>query len=170
MTGPITFSRVLDYDESGSVAFQCGATFADPPLSVIPRPVAPWKPDKTYGNWFGHTYGMFMPSDKDASVNLPPIVESYVNFGEFGVFLAVLLGGICAFLCDLIGGGRSAVSIFLIFAIFSGLTNAELSISLSCGQMLQMAAVVWVLLKLRRRYSVMRARRVMANPGLKPTT
>ncbi|HEV2136884.1 MAG TPA: hypothetical protein VGR47_21875 [Terracidiphilus sp.] len=162
MAGPIVFSRVLDYHESGNVTYQWGATFADLPLSVIPRAVAPWKPEKNFGQWFGHTYGIIKPGDQNTSVNLPPIVESYVNFGNFGVLLAVLLGGICAFLYDLFGGGKSTISVFLIIAIFAGLTNTELSISLGYGQVLQMSLVAWVLLILLRQYSGMRVRRVLA--------
>lgn len=170
MAGPIAFSRVLDYLESGNATYQWGATFADLPLSIIPRAVAPWKPKKDEGQWFGHTYGILAPGDKHTSVNLSPIVESYINFGDYGVFLAVLLGGICAWLYDLFGGGKSTVSMFFIIAIFSSLANTELSISLGYGQVLQMSAVAWVLLKLRRRYSGMPSWRVLANSSMKPKT
>lgn len=145
---PIVFSRVLQLHESGVADFQEGATLWDLPLSIVPRAIFPWKPEKTSGQWFGHTYGFLSPTNFRTSVNLPPIIESYVNFGNAGPLLGLLLGLITGWLSRVLGNAESPASAFAVALVFSGFGNAETAISIIYGQALQTLVFVWLILKL----------------------
>jgi hypothetical protein len=143
--GPIVFSRVIAYHEQHVVDFQYGATFWDLPLSFFPRFLAPWKPEKNTGQWFGHSYGFLLPWDDVTSVNLPPVVESYVNFGIAGPILGLLLGAVCGWLSRLLGHARSPMSALATVVVFSGFVNSESGVSIVYGQALQMLVMMWAL-------------------------
>lgn len=170
MMGPIVFSRVMEFQTSGYVPVQLGKTFVDLPLFVFPRFILPWKPEKNYGRWFGHTFGVLQRVDQSTSVNLPPIVESYVNFGSIGFLLAFPLGCIAGFISRLLGNARTPVSALLVAVVFSGFANAEASISIVYGQALQMFVLILVLLALVRRGGrgqdfLVRSRRTFVRPA-----
>lgn len=143
---PIVFSRVLQLHENGVAEFQDGATLWDLPLSIIPRAIFPWKPEKTTGQWFGHTYGFLSPMNFRTSVNLPPIIESYVNFGSAGPLVGLLLGLITGWLSRVLGNAETSASAFAIALVFSGFGNAETAISIVYGQALQALVLVWAVM------------------------
>jgi hypothetical protein len=146
--GPVLFSRVLTFHENGRAEFQEGSTFLDLPLSILPRAIFPWKSEKNSGQWFGHTYEFLPVGNLNTSVNLPPIVESYINFGDMGALLGVVLGYICGWMSRLLGNARTAASIFAIAVVFSGFANAESAISIVYGQAFQLLFVVWIGMKI----------------------
>ena len=145
---PIIFSRAMSYHLAGDLPYWHGATFWDLPLVYAPRILFPWKPEKRTGQWHGHTYGITTQDDERTSVNLPVIVESFINFGYLGVVLGFFLGALCGIVSRFLGHGRTPVSAFLVIMVFSSLINSESSISLIYGQVLQKVAIIWVALLL----------------------
>jgi hypothetical protein len=68
-------------------------TYAELPLTVVPRLLVPFKPDLGFGNRFGHLYGLLSPDDPYTSENFPLGVEALAAFGPWGVlFVGVVIG------------------------------------------------------------------------------
>lgn len=70
-----------------------GATLGNLATNFIPRFLWPGKPSETLGQWFGHKYRILTPGDTITSINLPWLVEFYINFGAWGVVLGMALVG-----------------------------------------------------------------------------
>ncbi|MFQ4140799.1 hypothetical protein U2718_001115 [Chlorogloeopsis sp. ULAP02] len=80
------------------VPYWNGETYLPLLTSYIPRAVWPEKPVLNTGNEFGRRYKIIDVNDFVTSVNLPMIVEMYVNFGSWGVITGMpLLGFLLAF-------------------------------------------------------------------------
>jgi hypothetical protein len=62
--------------------------------SFVPRAIWRDKPESTIGQDFGHRYGILSTEDTGTSINLPWLVEFYVNFGYFGVIIGMFLVGV----------------------------------------------------------------------------
>lgn len=71
------------------VPFLGGESYVDVLWKLIPRIVAPDKPDPGYGQIFGHSYFFLDPNDYTTSINFPQMVEMYVNFGVAGVIIGM---------------------------------------------------------------------------------
>jgi hypothetical protein len=71
-----------------------GETYRTLLWTPIPRVVYPNKPTKSLGQDFGHRYDILQPDDFSTALNLPQLVEMYVNFGSFGVIIGMYLIGI----------------------------------------------------------------------------
>lgn len=74
--------------------FWFGDSYATMLHALIPRFLWRDKPVKDLGQRFGHYYEFLDPEDLSTSINLPYLVEFYVNFGEAGVVWGMLLVGI----------------------------------------------------------------------------
>lgn len=61
--------------------------------SFIPRILWPGKPQATIGQDFGHRYLLLNPHDKGTSINLPWLIEFYINFGIFGLIAGMFFVG-----------------------------------------------------------------------------
>ena len=71
-----------------------GHTYKTLPASFIPRILWPNKPSKQVGQDFGHRYSIIAPHDKSTAVNLPQLVELFINFGTRGMLLGMLALGV----------------------------------------------------------------------------
>lgn len=71
-----------------------GHTYGIMLWSFVPRIIAPDRPTQNLGQDFGHRYGFLHPLDTRTSVNCPLIVELYINFGESGIVIGMVLFGI----------------------------------------------------------------------------
>jgi len=62
--------------------------------SFIPRILWPGKPQATIGQDFGHRYYLLQEYDKGTSINLPWLIEFYINFGILGVLSGMFFVGV----------------------------------------------------------------------------
>lgn len=76
------------------IPFWDGFTYRSLVGAVVPRALWPGKPDKTLGQDFGHRYTYLDARDHHTSINLPVLVEFYINFGDTGIAAGMFLVGI----------------------------------------------------------------------------
>ena len=76
------------------VPYWGGETYTYFLAALVPRALWPEKPGAAFGNDFGHRYGILAPGVYDSSINLPWLVEFYVNFGPWAVPLGMALVGV----------------------------------------------------------------------------
>lgn len=82
------------------VPYWNGETYLPLFTSFIPRIFWPGKPEIRVGNDFGHRYQILDEDDFNTSINLPILVEMYVNFGNSGIILGMPLLGCVLALID----------------------------------------------------------------------
>jgi hypothetical protein len=70
-----------------------GETYSTLTTSMIPRFLWPDKPVKVLGQAFGHRYSFIHASNKSTAINLPIMVEFFVNFGGVGVLVGMAIVG-----------------------------------------------------------------------------
>lgn len=75
------------------VPYWDGFTYQSLVGAFVPRLLWPDKPTKTLGQDFGHRYAYISPFDHSTSINLPVLIEFYINFGDAGIVLGMLLLG-----------------------------------------------------------------------------
>jgi hypothetical protein len=75
------------------VPYWDGYTYRSLIGAPIPRVLWPDKPTKEVGNAFGHRYGYLRWSNLVTSINLPFLVEFYLNFGLAGVLIGMAIVG-----------------------------------------------------------------------------
>jgi hypothetical protein len=71
-----------------------GETYKSLIGAVVPRVLWPDKPTKDLGQSFGHRYKYLHASNKSTAINLPTMVEFFVNFGGTGLVIGMLILGI----------------------------------------------------------------------------
>jgi hypothetical protein len=71
-----------------------GETYAYFLASLVPRALWPEKPGAAFGNDFGHRYDILASGVYDTSINLPWMVEFYVNFGPWAMLAGMALVGL----------------------------------------------------------------------------
>lgn len=130
-----------------------GATYASLPSAFVPRFLWPDKPVKDVGQRFGHRYGILDPDDRTTSINLPQLVEFYVNFGAAGVLCGMFVLGVGYRLLDqlLNGVGASDANVLVAAVVFSSMANIETDLSMIFGLVVQTTVVLVVVLRLARR-------------------
>lgn len=93
--------------EMGHVEFANGQTLFDALLGVIPRIVWPDKPMKAgSGNIVSDFTGITFAGE--TSVGVGPVLELYLNFGQWGLLLGALFVGFCVGQCDARAGAALA--------------------------------------------------------------
>ncbi|MBM3733828.1 MAG: O-antigen polysaccharide polymerase Wzy [Acidimicrobiia bacterium] len=152
----ISTVRLLDRvvsETPDQVPFFAGKTLRPLLYVPIPRLIWPDKPSEGIGNQIGHLYRILNPGDMTTSVNLPWIVEFYINFGLVGVVLGLGLSGFILGVLARRGtaGTRSPVLPLLTIGILFPLAYQESNISLMVGNALHgvagaaaMIAVAWI--------------------------
>jgi len=75
------------------VPYWKGETYKSLIGAAVPRVLWPDKPTKDLGQNFGHRYKLIHESNKSTAINLPIMVEFFVNFGGMGVVLGMLIVG-----------------------------------------------------------------------------
>jgi hypothetical protein len=76
------------------VPYWGGETYKSLVGLAIPRFLWPEKPVKLLGQDFGHRYRYLGPNDRRTHINVPMLVEFYVNFGALGVAAGSLIVGV----------------------------------------------------------------------------
>jgi len=86
-----------------SVPFWEGETYYPILFKPIPRFLFPDKPEEVSGQTFGHRYGLLDARNLYTSINLPQLVELYVNFGLGGILVGMFIFGTAyRLLCSLL--------------------------------------------------------------------
>jgi len=70
-----------------------GETYKSLIGAAVPRVLWPDKPTKDLGQNFGHRYKYLHATNKSTAINLPQMVEFFVNFGGPGVVIGMLIIG-----------------------------------------------------------------------------
>ena len=127
-----------------------GDTYGTLWTSYIPRFLWPAKPQASIGQDFGHRYFLLQPYDKGTSINLPWLVEFYINFGILGVMAGMFIVGIFfrIVLEKLSVPVQARMEYVLAVTITFSLFNAESNFSLMVGGMLPTFIVFYVLIRL----------------------
>ncbi len=131
------------------VPYWGGETYKTIPASLIPRFLWPGKPVKEVGQAFGHRYAILDPDDQTTSVNLPHLIEFYVNFGVTGVVGGMLLLGMfygwLSRKLNTVASGDGGIVIGAV--LFTTLLNIESDLSLVCGSLWQIAVALFVVFR-----------------------
>lgn len=77
-----------------AVPYWGGETYGSLIGAFVPRFLWPDKPVKMLGVTFGHRYHYLYENDWSTTINLPFLVEFYVNFGVIGVLVGMFLVGV----------------------------------------------------------------------------
>jgi hypothetical protein len=144
-----------------------GSTYLSLVGAFVPRVLWPSKPTKNLGQMFGHRYQYLLDSDVSTSVNLPFLVEFYMNFGEFGVVFGMFVVGlIYAGLERLLNRrGQTIVRTLMGMAILIPMLDLESDFSLTFGGVvLHLVAFTLLLRYLRRRVDRAAALASSSNP------
>ena len=75
------------------VPYWRGYTYESLVGALVPRFLWPDKPEKTLGQQFGHRYRYLAEADHVTSVNLPVLVEFYLNYSTAGVLIGMFVLG-----------------------------------------------------------------------------
>jgi hypothetical protein len=75
------------------ISYWGGETYQTLFTGWIPRVIWPDKPKESWGNVFGHRYGIIFNHDT-FSINIPWITEMYANFGRTGILLGMVFVGL----------------------------------------------------------------------------
>ena len=127
-----------------------GESYATLASSFIPRVIWRDKPSKNVGQRFGHRYSVISPDDRETAINLPQLVEFFVNFGPLGVLFGMFgLGLLYRFVSMKLnhpdaGDGTTVIGAM----IFSELINIESDFSLVFGGLIQTAVILYFVMKL----------------------
>jgi integral membrane sensor domain MASE1 len=97
-----TFERSADMDlladvvkrTPSEIPYWEGYTYRSLIGVAIPRLLWPDKPTKEIGQAFGHRYGYLKWNNLATSINLPFLVEFYLNFGFLGVLIGMSIVGV----------------------------------------------------------------------------
>ena len=117
--------------------------------AFVPRILAPERPLQALGQEFGHRYRLLNPLDHDTSFNFAQIVEMYVNFGMFGVFVGMAVVGLYyRALYALFNHGQGGDGMLLLAsAALAGLLNIESDAANVLVGAFQAAAFSYVVLR-----------------------
>jgi hypothetical protein len=129
-----------------------GVTYLSLVGVAIPRVLWPGKPQKRLGQDFGHRYTYIDPRDMATSVNLPFLVEFYLNFGPIGVYLGMLITGAFLRVVDfaLNRPGQDILQSLASAAILLPLLNVESDFSLIFGGVFLNAVAMRIVLRYLR--------------------
>jgi len=147
-----TFAYVIG-ETPDYIPFWGGETYLSLPATIIPRFLWPDKPTKDLGPRYGHRYSLLGEYNFNTSMNLPQMIEFYVNFGVLGVLIGMfLLGLIYQILYQKINLKESGDGVLLIGAIvFSRMLNVESDFSLIFGQVMQTVFIYYILFKVLKK-------------------
>ena len=140
----------------GSVPYWGGQTYLSLVGSFVPRALWPDKPEKRVGQDFGHRYGYLTRNDLSTSFNLPYPIEFYVNFGEVGIVVGMLIVGVIFGLLDTFFNRpgqplpQTALGIGLILPV---ITHLESDFSLTFGGLILNSVAAIAVLMMAERYA-----------------
>jgi hypothetical protein len=132
------------------VPYWGGETYLSLVGAFIPRFLWPDKPTKELGQGFGHRYGYIGARDSNTAINLPILVEFYVNFGMAGIALGMFLVGMIYRLVEHAVNRPGQDNIYSLAGIvlMIPLTNIESDFSLGFGGLILNGLALWFILRL----------------------
>ncbi len=136
-----------------AVPYWGGHTYLSLVGLAVPRVLWPNKPQKTLGQDFGHRYGYLSTTDRYTSINLPYLVEFYVNFGEAGVVVGMFITGALLLLITRrfnVPGQNTTQSVFSLVLLLP-LTSTEADFSLLFGGVFLNAVALYAFYVVLRR-------------------
>jgi hypothetical protein len=112
-----------------------GTTYLSLVGALVPRVLWPGKPAKNLGQMFGHRYQYLHTLDNTTSINLPFLIEFYMNFGEMGVIVGMFLVGLIYAVLDhlLNRRGQNVVHTIMGMALLVPMLDLESDFSLIFG-------------------------------------
>lgn len=137
------FSRVVELTP-GTVPYWQGDTYKPLLTSSIPRALWSGKPEERAGRRFGLAYGFIVPASR-MSMNMPWIVEMFVNFGPLGVLAGMTLVGLfMAFLDRAFNRpGMTPLEALVGLTIIFPLSYPESNFSEMTGSLLLLTLALW---------------------------
>jgi hypothetical protein len=146
------FARVVDLTPE-TVPYWGGETYVYFASGLVPRALWSDKPNAAFGNEFGHRYGVLHPGVYDTSVNVPWLVEFYMNFGPAAVPVGMLLVGLgLRLLARKLDNPRANDCEYVLgLTLCFQLCWAESNLALMWGGLLQTALALYVVLNLAAR-------------------
>ncbi|MEO8879435.1 MAG: hypothetical protein ABI446_03485, partial [Gemmatimonadaceae bacterium] len=143
-----------------------GETYLSLVGAFVPRVLWPDKPTKELGQAFGHRYTYIGTNDLGTAMNLPVLVEFYVNFGFLGVIFGMaMVGGIYYILERIVNNAGQDVMLSLIgVVILVPLANIESDFSLGFGGLILNGAALWFVLRTIRRSGMRREMLASSSP------
>ena len=129
------------------VPYLNGATYSALFWKPLPRVFFPNKPREEWGNEFGQRYGFLDPDDNTTSVNMPQMLEMYVNFGIIGVVVGMWLLSQLYRALNSVLNNRDAGEWGTVLAalILSSLINVESNFLLVFGGLLQLGVLLYII-------------------------
>lgn len=120
------------------VPFWRGESYVSLVGMAVPRLIWRDKPTKELGQLFGHRYSYIDAGDRWTSVNLPYLIEFFVNFGAAGVMFGALLTGMIYGTLEryLNKPGQDTMVSLMTVSLLTPLLNIESDFSLIFGGLL----------------------------------
>lgn len=138
-----------------SIPYLRGATLSNMLTNLVPRVFWPSKPVEIMGQRFGHHYQILGEGDAVTSINLPWLVEFYINFGPVGVLAGMFLVGMLFNMLEqiLLRPEMTDIEITAGWALLFKLFYQESNLSLMLGGLVTQAifflgvlyGVIWLL-------------------------
>ena len=128
------------------VPYWRGETYRGLLVNVIPRVLWPGKPEETWGNAMGQRYRILALSDRVTSVNIPWLVELFINFGVLGVLLGMFGIGVFMAAIDRIfnAGGMTPLEALSGIAIVAPLVYHDSNFTLMTGSLIPLMACIFL--------------------------
>jgi hypothetical protein len=147
-----------------------GETYLSLVGSFVPRILWPDKPTKELGQAFGHRYSYIGANDLGTALNLPILVEFYVNFGIAGVILGMCLVGVIYHTLERLvnHAGQDTLHSLVGVVILIPLANIESDFSLGFGGLILNGAALWLVLRTIRRSGMASNRVAPSQPSRLP--
>ena len=135
-----------------------GETYLSLVGSFVPRVLWPDKPTKELGQAFGHRYTYIGTNDVGTAMNLPILVEFYVNFGFLGVIFGMMIVGSIYYVLERIlnNPGQDVMLSLVGVVILVPMANIESDFSLGFGGLILNGAALWFVLRTIRRSGMQR--------------
>lgn len=140
------FSRVVDQTPE-SVPYWNGETYKPLLTSFIPRALWRGKPEERIGYSVGIRYGFTFPGlPVETSMNLPWIIEMFMNFGVPGVLIGMSLIGILLAFLDRVFNrpGMTPLEAVVGLTVIFPLAYPDSNFSLMTGSLLPLTLALWV--------------------------
>ena len=132
-----------------------GTTYLSLVGAFVPRFLWPDKPTKELGQAFGHRYGYVGVNNTGTAINLPILVEFYLNFGVIGVVMGMAVVGLIYRLVEraVNNPGQDDILSLAGIVLMIPLTNIESDFSLGFGGLILNGVALWLVLRLMGRGS-----------------
>ncbi len=149
--GLVVFGKVL-YLTPAAIPYWGGFTYRPFLYAIFPRLIVVDKVKENIGQEFGHRYGILHYGDYWTSINLPVLVEFYVNFGPPGVLIGMfILGLIYRIFYTLLNHPEGGEGGFVIgLAVVRNILNMDTNLSLVFGNIAYYIILFYLIIRLTK--------------------